>query len=135
MTLPQFAEDTTEQEIPAGLDDAMSTTSIKAAIKWEERDGEYVLLWYQSPFYVVTDNGGYSMTYDFFDTLPDHLEKFWIVDKKEDKLRRIDREQYENEGVMVEPSFQKFRNHNPPKQIAVDKGSVKEEYDLPKEFY
>ena len=131
MTLPQFSEDSTEQTL--ANNDPISNSPVKGAIKWDKRDGEYVFLWWQTPFYVATPNGGYSMTQSFLDKLPDHIEKFWVVDDENMKLRRFNRSQYE-QASPIHGDDGRFKNVKPESQIAVDMCDARESYDLPSDF-
>jgi len=58
---PQLTIDGAEMEL-FDDDDPLSNSSVKAKLAWDNRDNEYVLVWWQSPFYIATENGGYSMT-------------------------------------------------------------------------
>lgn len=128
METPVFSEDSTEQTLTN--DDTLSNSPTKGAIKWERRDSEYVFLWWQNPFYIATENGGYSMSVELLESLPDHINTFWVVDDKHEKLRKFTRAQYENEGVTISPDDSRFKNVVPAEQVAVDTQDSLEEYDL-----
>lgn len=129
MELPEFSDDSTEQELD-GDDDPLSNSSVKAAVKWENRDGEYVLLWWQGLFYIATENGGYSMTKSLFDKIPDHIEQIWVADNKRNLLSKFTTQQYEDEGVIIGEDDERFDNVSPSTQIAVDSESALETVDL-----
>lgn len=98
----------------------------------EKRDGEYVFLWWQTPFYIATENGGYSMTESLLESIPDHLEKIWVVDDKHNKLSRFDRTQYESDDSreIIDPNDERFENVVPARQVAVDREDAVEVFDL-----
>lgn len=124
---PEFSEDSTQQTL--AKNDELSASPIKGAIKWNKRDNEYVFMWWQTPFYIATENGGYSMTEALFESIPDHIEQIWVVDDETGVLRRFARSQYED-GVTIDPDSDKFKNVTPDRQIAVDVEDCHEEYDL-----
>ena len=125
--IPEFADDSSQRELSE--DDPLSNSSVKGVIKWNERDNEYVFVWWQSPFWIATDNGGYSMTKELLDTMPDHIEQIWVVDEKTKKFKMFDRSQFEN-GTVISPDDPRFENVAPEEQVAVDRKSAKESYDL-----
>lgn len=130
MSVPQFSEDSTEQTLDAN--DDLSDSPVKGALKWEKRDSQYVFLWYQTPFYVATPNGGYSMTESLLEKLPPHIDTIWVVDDEHRNVLRFDRDHWEDDSVreVIEPDDGRFNNVNPERQIAVDTAYSDEVYDL-----
>lgn len=126
-TVPEFSNDSTRWELAD--DDPLSDRPVKGSIKWNGRDNCYVFLWWQTPFYIATENGGYSMTEELFEDLPDHIEQIWVVDSEKDKFRYYDVAQYES-GKVIDPDSDKFKNVTPDRQIAVDTEDCQEEYEL-----
>jgi len=130
MEIPEFSPDSTEQTLDA--DDDQSNSPIKGAIKWEKNAGKYVFLWWQTPFYIATPNGGYSMTADLLESLPGHLDTVWVVDDENGVVKKFPRSHWENDSVRVtiDPDSPKFKNVVPAKQYAVDCTESLEEFDL-----
>jgi uncharacterized protein YecE (DUF72 family) len=126
--VPEFADDSSIQEL--ANDDPLSNSPVKGAIKWNQRDNRYDFVWWQTPFWIATENGGYSMTKEFLDQLPGHLEHIWVVDENTDTFKRFAREQYEEEGTVVSPDDPRFENVTPNEQVAVDREKARETYDL-----
>lgn len=83
--LPDFDSDSTEIKVDG------NTTGV---IKWENRDGEYVFLWYQKPFRVATENGAYSMGHSLREKIPDHIETVWVADRRNSELHRFKTTQF-----------------------------------------
>ena len=125
--IPEFSEDSVQQTL--ANNDPLSSSPIKGAIKWNRRDNCYTFVWWQTPFYIATPNGGYSMTESFFENLPDHIDQIWVVDDDKEKFRRFNRSQYEN-GTIIDPDSDKFKNVTPDRQVAVDVEKCQEEYEL-----
>lgn len=130
MKPPELAVDGAEIELPEN--DALSESAVKAKLAYDHRDNEYVLVWWQSPFYIATENGGYSMTAELLELIPDNIESFWVVDTAHNEVLKYKREWYEDEDVRVEihPDDPKFKNVNPDLQYAVDTSHALEVYDL-----
>lgn len=126
--VPEFADDSSIQEL--ANDDPLSNSPVKGAIKWNQRDNRYDFVWWQTPFWIAIENGGYSMTKEFLDQLPGHLEHIWVVDENTETFKRFAREQYEEEGTVVSPDDPRFENVTPNEQVAVDKEKARETYDL-----
>lgn len=128
--VPELTVDGREMELLD--DDPLSNSSIKAKIAWDNRDSEYVLVWWQSPFYIVTENGGYSMTASLVDQIPDNIEIIWVVDTNESVVRSFERAWYESDSdrVTVSPDDPRFKNVAPSRQYAVDKNRAIEQYPI-----
>lgn len=126
--VPEFSNDTTEKQL--SNNDPMSNSPVKGGLKWNHRDNEYVFIWWQNPFWIATDNGGYSMTKELLDKIPDHIEQIWVVDDKTHKLKRFDKTQYTENGVEISPDDPRFENVTPDEQVAVDRKDSKETFDL-----
>jgi len=128
---PELTIDGAEMEL-FDADDKLSQSSIKAKLAWDNRDAEYVLVWWQSPFYIATENGGYSMTADLLEQVPDNIESFWIVDTSHNDVLKYKREWYEDSDVRAEisPDDPKFKNVAPELQYAVDTSYAVEVHDL-----
>lgn len=127
--VPEFSDDSSRRELTIG-DDPLSESSVKGAIKWNERDSRYDFVWWQTPFWIATDNGGYSMTRELLDSLPDHIEHVWVVDEKTQKFKRFERSQFEHDGVTISPDDPRFENVTPDEQVAVDRKDEEEDYKL-----
>jgi hypothetical protein len=127
--VPTFADDSVQQEL--AQDDPLSNSPVKGAIKWNQRDNEYAFIWWQTPFWIATDNGGYSMTEDLLDDVPEHIDQIWVVDDKTHKFKLFTRAQYEgDESVVIDPDDPRFENVTPERQVAVDRKNAYESHDL-----
>ena len=102
-----------------------------ASVKWENRDSEYVMLWYQRLFRVATENGAYSMSAQLRESTPDHIEKIWVADRRKHNLLRFTVSQFHNEAKEI-PAGEYAVDEI---QYAVDKELAKETYDLPTELH
>ncbi len=128
---PQLTIDGREMELFEN-DDPLSDSSVKARLAWDDRDCEYVLVWYQSPFYIATENGGYSMTASLVEAIPDNIETIWVVDTKHKCVKSFDRDWYDDEDtrVTVSPDDPRFENVAPNLQYAVDREDALEDYSI-----
>lgn len=126
---PELTLDGREMQLLV-TDDELSESSVKAKIAWDNRDHEYVLVWWQSPFYIATPNGGYSMTASLLEQIPDNIETIWVVDTNENCVKRFERSWYddESERVVIDPDDPRFKSVAPSLQYAVDKKRAVEEY-------
>lgn len=119
---PRFDEDST----PVHVDGERV-----ASVKWENRDGEYVLLWYQRCFRVATENGAYSMSAELRGKIPDHIETVWVADRRNHTLLSFEIEAfYEDEARIPAGEYAVDTV-----QYAVDKERAMEEYNLPTELH
>lgn len=128
MSTPIFSDDSTEQEYDGGSGDK-SDSPVKGVIKWEETAGEYVFVWWQKPFRILFDNGGYAMSDELYESIPDHITTFWIVDEKRGLVSSVERAQYED-GMEIGPKSDRFHGWEPAPQTAIPVDAVKESYPL-----
>jgi len=128
---PQLTIDGAEMEL-FDDDDPLSNSSVKAKLAWDNRDNEYVLVWWQSPFYIATENGGYSMTASLVEQIPENIETIWVVDGKHKCVKSFDRDWYddESERVVVDPDDPRFENVAPSLQYAVDSEKAIEDFHI-----
>lgn len=121
MTPPELSIDGREVEL-LDDDDTLSGSSVKSKLAWDDRDEEYVLVWWQSPFYVATENGGYSMTASLLDDIPENIETIWVVDERRNLVCRMERAWYEDPDVReaIGPNDDRFETVAPTLQYAVD---------------
>lgn len=128
---PELTIDGAEMEL-FDDDDPLSNSSVKAKLAWDDRDGEYVLVWYQSPFYIATENGGYSMTASLVDAIPDNIETIWVVDTKHKCVKSFDRDWYDDPDgrTEVNPDDPRFENVAPSLQYAIDRERAIEDYSI-----
>ena len=102
-----------------------------ASVKWENRDSEYVVLWYQGIFRVATENGAYSMSEQLRESIPDHVEQIWVADRRKHDLLRFTVSQFYNEAKEI-PAGEYAVDEV---QYALDKSHAKESYKLPTELH
>lgn len=128
---PELTIDGKEMELFED-DDPLSKSSVKAKLAWDNRDSEYVLVWYQQPFYIATENGGYSMTASLVEMIPDNIETIWVVDTKHNCVKSFKREWYDSdeERVTVSPDDPQFENVAPNLQYAVDREDATEDFNI-----
>jgi len=119
---PQLTIDGAEMEL-FDDDDPLSNSSVKAKLAWDNRDNEYVLVWWQSPFYIATENGGYSMTASLVEQIPENIETIWVVDGKHKCVKSFER-------VVVDPDDPRFENVAPSLQYAVDSEKAIEDFHI-----
>ena len=128
---PELTIDGAEMELFEN-DDPLSNSSVKAKLAWDNRDAEYVLVWWQSPFYIATENGGYSMTASLVESIPDNIETIWVVDTKHKCVKSFNRDWYDDEDkrVVVSPDDPRFENVAPSLQYAIDREDALEDYSI-----
>lgn len=127
MTVPTFHNEGAAK--PLADDDPLSSSPIKGVIKWNERDNCYALIWFQNPFRILFDNGGYSMTTSYLDDIPDHIDQVWVADDSTGVFRRFEKSQL-LDGMDIGPGADMFTNVAPSPQRAVAVDDYKESYDL-----
>lgn len=68
---------------------------VKASIKWEDSAGEYVILWYQDPFYKF---GGFSMSHPLYEDILDydHIDKLYVDSDEEGRIFLFDMQELED---------------------------------------
>lgn len=123
---PNFSDDSTEVFYEGD-------NSVKGAVKWEQTAGEYVFLWYQDPFWIATDNGGFSMSESLLEQIPDNVETIWVKSTRMGKLYKFSVEQYRDDAVRetVRQDDDRLNRDDAELQYAVDRFDAKEVYDLP----
>lgn len=131
MNPPELTIDGKEMELFEN-DDPLSNSSVKAKLAWDNRDAEYVLVWWQSPFYIATENGGYSMTASLVEAIPDNIETIWVVDTKHKCVKSYDRSWYDDPDTRTEisPDDPRFENVVPALQYALDREDAREDFSL-----
>jgi hypothetical protein len=131
MNPPELTVDGAEMELFEN-DDPLSDSSVKAKLAWDDRDAEYVMVWWQKPFYIATENGGYSMSASLLEKVPDNIQKFWVVDTQNNEVLAYERDFYDDPDIRqeVSPDDERFKNITPELQYAVDTTMALEVHDF-----
>lgn len=90
MERPEFHDDSTHLLHEGG---------IRASIKWEETAKDYVVLWYQDPFYKF---GGFSMSEPLWEEITeyDHIKRVFVESEKEDALYEFSKQDLDEAEVI-----------------------------------
>lgn len=99
----------------------------KASIKYEQKNGEYVLLWYQNQFRI---HNSYSMSAPLREKVLndfDHIDTFYIHSSEEEKVHKFDISALEDAWEM-EPSHKDARGT--VSQFLVHEDEILNSWDL-----